>query len=107
MRAYMIPVLLLAAGCFGGDRWPYLKYEHRCTTEEQREKLATWVAQCIKDANPMSDEEPEDWVYQCEITGSKMLCEEVPVVVYIPCAQCTWKKVSCAKAHAEIRSVCP
>ena len=92
-------------GC--GERWPHLAYEHRCTTEEAKTALAAWVAACIKDANPMSDEEPEDWIYQCENTGKRILCEEVPVVVYIPSGSSNWKKVSCAKAHESIRDVCP
>ena len=46
------------------------------------EKLAAWVSTCLKDANPKSDEEPEDWIRQCERTGSRILCPQVRTVTY-------------------------
>lgn len=41
-----------------------------CSSKEQQE----WVANCIKDANPKSDEEPEDWIRQCFYTSVKLFC---------------------------------
>ena len=41
--------------------------------DKNREAARAWVAQCILDANPQSDEEPEDWIRQCEITATGLL----------------------------------
>lgn len=46
-------------------------------TAKQNEKLAPWVNECIKNANPKSDEEPEDWIYMCKNMGKEMFCTEV------------------------------
>lgn len=36
------------------------------------EKAAQFIVDCAKAANPLSDEEGEDLVYQCELTAKKL-----------------------------------
>ena len=36
--------------------------------EENGEAARAWVLECIGRANPISDEEPEDWIKRCAIT---------------------------------------
>ena len=36
------------------------------------DKAARFIVDCAKAANPMSDEEGEDLVYQCELTAKKI-----------------------------------
>jgi len=47
-----------------------------CSSKGSRKQLATFVINCSKAANPMSDEEGEDLVSQCEETGRRILCSE-------------------------------
>lgn len=39
------------------------------------EKRAKFIVDCAKAANPMSDEEGEDLVRQCDITSKHLFCE--------------------------------
>lgn len=41
------------------------------------EKRAKFIVDCAKAANPMSDEEGEDLVRQCDITSKHLFCEYV------------------------------
>lgn len=41
-----------------------------------KERLHKFIIECAKAANPMSDEEGEDLVYQCEKTGRGIYCTE-------------------------------
>lgn len=45
-----------------------------CSTKEERTELAKFIVDCSKAANPMSDEEGEDLVAQCEQTGVRTIC---------------------------------
>lgn len=46
------------------------KYYHSCNSAEQSKFILT----CIKNANPKSDEEPEDWLYQCKNISLDLYC---------------------------------
>jgi hypothetical protein len=101
----VIVIFVVIAGCAPGE--PRLRYEHECTTPEQAEKLAPWLLKCIEAANPMSDEEPEDWIAQCERTGIKTLCSRVPIVAYQSCRSCAWQYVPCTVITDErLKQVC-
>ena len=45
-----------------------------CSTDEDKAKLSEFVLTCAKNANPLSDEEGEDLVKQCEKTGRRIIC---------------------------------
>lgn len=47
-----------------------------CATEAERKQLAEAIVSCAKAANPMSDEEGEDLVAQCEGTMARTVCPE-------------------------------
>ena len=76
---YTILVLSLAlAGC-SEDRF-------RTTTDviclpEVTEKVASFSQQCTGGGNPMSDEEPEDWIGKCLDMAQEIYCESVIVRV--------------------------
>lgn len=78
MKAQTFLLLALAlSGC--GDSLKVEPFE-RCTVPaEHRDALLKFVIDCAKAANPMSDEEGEDLVQQCERTGAKAFetCETV------------------------------
>jgi hypothetical protein len=45
-------------------------------------EVAQFVVDCAKAANPLSDEEGEDLVVQCEQTGKKLLCTQEEIVMH-------------------------
>ena len=50
----------------------YVKEKHTdCKTTEQ----SKFVLECIKNGNPKSDEEPEDWIYMCKTMSLSMFCK--------------------------------
>lgn len=69
----IIPLLILMIGCStttGVER----SYRNSCLTVSDRKVLADFILQCARNANPMSDEEGEDLVIQCERTGLRTIC---------------------------------
>lgn len=42
-----------------------------------QEKRSVFILNCAKAANPMSDEEGEDLVKQCEDTSKNIFCEKI------------------------------
>jgi len=65
-----LTILTLLTGC---DIVRHHK-EPRCVTVEEKTKQADWALQCIEKGNPMSDEEGEDLVAQCEQSGRRVAC---------------------------------
>ena len=45
--------------------------------DNDNDKRAEFIINCAKAANPMSDEEGEDLVIQCERTSYDLFCDEV------------------------------
>ena len=43
----------------------------------EQDKRAEFILKCAKAANPMSDEEGEDLVEQCELTSHNLYCKTV------------------------------
>ena len=41
----------------------------------QKKEQAVFVLECIKNANPKSDEEPEDWIGDCKTMSNDLFCE--------------------------------
>ena len=71
MKRFFILVSLASLGCANARTFT----EAHCDTVEARE-AATFVIECSKAANPMSDEEGEDLVAQCHATARELFCSE-------------------------------
>ena len=56
------------------------------------DKRAEFTLSCISNANPKSDEEPEDWIRLCQKMAIKNYCPSKPVTVIQNrvCNQCPW-----------------
>ena len=50
------------------------KYIYKNVCEQ--EKLANFIINCAKAANPLSDEEGEDLVYECAKQGNNIYCHQ-------------------------------
>lgn len=64
---------LILVGCEDIERIRFETAEH-CVDAEDRRALAQFIIECSKAANPLSDEEGEDLVSQCERTGERAIC---------------------------------
>jgi len=82
----LIPLLLVLTACDDDEnppagyrcdnRWSLCKPEFWVKDICDKEALASFIIECAKAANPMSDEEGEDLVQQCEWTGMRLYCEQ-------------------------------
>ena len=66
-----LAILFCFATCKTEPRWTWKEI---CKDTEKRAKF---IVDCAKAANPMSDEEGEDLVRQCDITSKHLFCEYV------------------------------
>lgn len=103
-------LLVLIPGC---EEPPWQRSAHSemiqaCVTDKDKETLRTWMSECISGANPKSDEEPEDWIRQCERTGVRTICPTVPAVRFDSCKSCRFKTVPCADiVDTKLKRYCP
>lgn len=74
MRVCILFAILVLIGC---DNKTHFRTENKCPPADKG--LRDFILECAKVANPMSDEEGEDLVRQCEFTGERVMC---PHVVY-------------------------
>ena len=68
------------------------KYDTYCNMDSAPDR-AEFILQCIKNANPRSDEEPEDWITKCQYMAEKTLCPKVKIEITQRCGSsggCIW-----------------
>lgn len=73
-------IALLCAAC-EGDPHKYTTIETIKVCDGRTEKVASFTLECIKGANPKSDEEPEDWIHKCKTMAEGIYCEVKPFTV--------------------------
>lgn len=90
MVIFLLTILFLS-GCDNvkGELRSYVKNTHFCSIDTAQNR-ADFILQCIKNANPKSDEEPEDWIRKCQLMAEETLCEVKPVKVTEECASGTF-----------------
>lgn len=81
----------------GDSAYPTTSYV--CSAPEDKQALAAWVSKCIAEANPQSDEEPEDWIRECARVGPELVCPLQRAVRYLGGAN--WTSISCKDAVQE------
>ena len=78
--ALLLPLVLLFS-CKSDNELTYREAVREiCLSEEDRKVLSDFVLNCIKNGNNMSDEEMEDVVRECRLTGESILCPNTKVV---------------------------
>jgi len=70
------------------------KWENNCTSETV-EARSLFILQCIANANPKSDEEPEDWIRKCQFMAEDTYCkkEEFAITYSSATGSGIWKEV--------------
>ena len=76
MNKILIIVLLALAGC--GQESNTVTYRTDTICQNPVEVMKS-IVDCSKAANPLSDEEGEDLVRQCQITAERILCKQTEV----------------------------
>lgn len=77
--------------------------EYQCN-KDTLEQRASFTLDCIKNANPMSDEDPEDWIAVCEETSIRTYCEKVKGFFTWGLSPTGFKACSEAKTKEEIKA---
>lgn len=80
-------LLALLVGCDQfefGDTYTTKRTDNRCA-DDTVESRADFTLQCIENANPKSDEEPEDWILKCQTMATNLYCPKVSVLVDHQC----------------------
>ena len=72
-------VALSLVGCGESKIVEKIRMERYCF-DETIEARVSFVLQCVKDSNPMSDEEPEDWIEECSDTAERLYCPKAEVI---------------------------
>jgi hypothetical protein len=72
VKKYILIMVILLSGC--GDKVA-TRYENECLPADKG--LRDFIIECARVANPMSDEEGEDLVQQCEYTGKSIMCPKI------------------------------
>jgi len=76
----VVLILFYILGKFAYDITAERKAQSKWTWHQickNNDKRAEFIINCAKAANPMSDEEGEDLVEQCQRTSYDLFCEEV------------------------------
>jgi hypothetical protein len=68
-----LTLLLALTGC--GKDYTNYAIEPDCS-EVESEPRASFILACLQNANPKSDEEPEDWIRQCETMAENAYCPQ-------------------------------
>ena len=74
-------LLILLSGCYEqGETRTFVRNEYYCTPDTLTER-SKFTLECIKNANPKSDEELEDWIMICNNITKDTFCLKVPTKV--------------------------
>lgn len=94
-KALVFLAIALSVGCDKGEIRTLERNDNFCTTESKEER-AHFILQCIENANPKSDEEPEDWIVKCEDISTRTFCKEITVMITQECSSnlgCIWREI--------------
>ncbi|MCP4100529.1 MAG: hypothetical protein GY750_03760 [Lentisphaerae bacterium] len=82
---------LLVGGCSSqeGEMRSFTKNTTHCDLTSA-DKRSDFILQCLKNANPESDEEPEDWIRQCQTMAEQTICPIRQVEITEECRRSTF-----------------
>ena len=82
MKNYILILAVFLSGCSNPNN-PLEDWEPTTITkcsDSVTESIARFTLKCIENANPKSDEEPEDWINVCKDMAESTYCKKVPAV---------------------------
>lgn len=76
MRAVIIVAsIVMLTACEDTEKFLKGDIAYECG-DDSRELRAEFILGCLENANPRSDEEPEDWVLLCEQMANRAYCTQ-------------------------------
>ena len=76
MKPYVFAIVV--GGLLSCSSLSRLQYQNQLHCESADVVLqAKFILNCIANANPKSDEEPEDWLPMCEAMAQRMYCVKI------------------------------
>lgn len=81
---YLLVIMLIVINIQAGENIRVVETYNQCNKKDQ----SVFILDCIKNANPKSDEEPEDWIYMCKNMSLDLFCTVSRTPVYY-----TWGSV--------------
>jgi len=81
-KLLLISTLALLVGCGEDESRTVTESRMFCDTQPVKQQVSVFTLQCIANANPKSDEEPEDWIRLCKQMAVDLFCEEESVQVH-------------------------
>jgi len=88
---YIAVLLFIVINVNAGESIRVLEVYSQCNKKEQ----SVFILDCIKNANPKSDEEPEDWIYMCKNMSLDLYCTVSKRAVYYTYGSIFSDEVSC------------
>lgn len=70
----LISLIAFLFGCSPKSKERYIIQSDISYSCSDKDKLANSILECVKNANPQSDEEPEDWVSECSKRMKQVYC---------------------------------
>ena len=98
-KLWAFAVAIALIGCTNDTIYPEYRdrvhMRHVCDNDTI-EKRAEFIINCVKGANPKSDEEPEDWLKICQTMAEQTYCPSKTVNVRQVhyCNNCGWHDLS-------------
>lgn len=92
-KIIFVALLFALIGCDDYPQYRNIKAMRKICSDEDIPKKASFILECLKNSNPKSDEEPEDWMPICERMAEKTFCkkETFNVTQRTDCNQCSWQ----------------
>lgn len=78
-RITLIAISLVMISCGEVERVAY-KNGTECASDTM-DARSKFILECIKNANPKSDEEPEDWIYMCKRMAVDTFCYDKQIKI--------------------------
>lgn len=93
----IVSIVLCSCGEFDSER-TIERARYICSSDTVKDR-ADFTLDCIKNANPKSDEEPEDWIYKCKTMADETFCSLITVSIKQSrtCRNCPFEDVSVSK----------
>ena len=95
--ALSILIALLCVGCTNREETRTTERLRKHCEQDTTDVRASFILQCIANGNPKSDEEPEDWIKQCQYMAEDTYCTSKPYVITQLCGSslgCIWYEVN-------------
>lgn len=80
MKYIILIMALVVTGCSDYPEYRTIGALETTCDDKAKEQVSSFTLACIKNANPSSDEEPEDWILLCKKMATDNYCTQESVL---------------------------